>query len=96
MGWASYVIDGRPCGYAVAALCDDEYCFVRIDRGLGWRCGDLWDDEDGCGGYYCSEHLYDHACTEGSAAHSRCRRDYGAPAAPPTAGRRLSGPFSPR
>jgi len=63
MGWAYYVIDGRPCGYGVQALCDSEYCFERIDRGLGWLCGEMpGGDEHGCGGYFCGAHELDHDC----------------------------------
>lgn len=63
MGWAYYMVGGHECGYAVSALCDSEYCFEPIDRGLGYLCGLMpGGDEAGCGGYFCSEHQHDHNC----------------------------------
>lgn len=68
MGYGYYRLpDGREAGYGVQALCDSEYCFTRIDRGLGWLCGDHpdgWRDADewGCGGYFCTEHDGNHDC----------------------------------
>jgi len=59
MSWANCVnAQGRPCGYAVIALCDQPGCLAPIDRGLSYACGGFHDGgEDGCGGYFCSEHL---------------------------------------
>lgn len=62
MGWAYYLIDGRPCGYSVEAECDKEGCGTRIDRGLYYLCGDLPGDDNGCGSYFCDAHTYDHDC----------------------------------
>ncbi len=63
MGWAYYEMDGRPCGYSVEAECDREGCATRIDRGLGYLCGNMpGGDEEGCGGYFCGVHEYDHDC----------------------------------
>lgn len=60
MGWASGVNGtGRKVGYAVRAKCDERKCKERIDRGLGYVCGDMHDGgEHGCGNYFCSSHLY--------------------------------------
>lgn len=62
MGYAFYFNeDGRPAGYGVMATCDKRGCDNRIDRGLGYLCGDdphgIYSDEPGCGRYYCPEHL---------------------------------------
>lgn len=60
MGYAEYgLADGRKAGYAVEATCDEQDCTVRIDRGLGYLCGQMpGGDEWGCGGYFCSAHLF--------------------------------------
>lgn len=68
MGFAYYVLpDGREAGYGVEATCDAEGCETRIDRGLGYLCGDSpdgWRDESepGCGRYFCGAHEFDHDC----------------------------------
>jgi hypothetical protein len=63
MGYAHYEIT-RPdgitieAGYGVEAVCEEEGCKAKIDRGLGYLCGkDPGGDEHGCGGYFCGEHL---------------------------------------
>ena len=67
MGYGRYLLpDGREAGYGVEAECDQPGCDFRIDRGLGWLCGDnplghKDDQEPGCGNYYCSEHLVERA-----------------------------------
>lgn len=60
MGYAYYTLaDGREAGYGVEATCDEEGCTAKIDRGLGYLCGQMpGGDEYGCGGYFCGEHLY--------------------------------------
>ncbi|APE09685.1 hypothetical protein BO226_11130 [Rhodococcus sp. 2G] len=69
MGYAYYVLpDGREAGYGVEAECDHPGCTTRIDRGLGYLCGEAPDghrdpDEPGCGKYYCGQHQYAHECT---------------------------------
>lgn len=68
MGYGYYVLsDGREAGYGVEAECDFEGCSERIDRGLGYLCGDNpdgWRDEDdpGCGDYFCAAHEFVHDC----------------------------------
>ncbi len=62
MGYGFYFLDdGRPAGYMVEATCDRRGCNAEIDRGLGCICGDAphgpFDDEPGCGRYYCDRHL---------------------------------------
>lgn len=60
MGYASYTLpDGREAGYAVEAICEEDGCGAKIDRGLGFLCGNTpGGDEYGCGGYFCGGHLY--------------------------------------
>lgn len=60
MGYAYYVLaDGREAGYGVGATCDEKDCSTSIDRGLGYLCGNTpGGDEWGCGGYFCSAHLF--------------------------------------
>lgn len=56
MGWASGTnAAGREVGYLVGAVCDQDGCDEQIDRGLAYVCGD--GGEDGCGDYFCAEHL---------------------------------------
>ncbi|MFE9427791.1 hypothetical protein ACFYNO_33075 [Kitasatospora sp. NPDC006697] len=64
MGYAHYTVtrhDGIEieAGYAVEAVCEQDGCTEQIDRGLDQLCGS-WPGtpEDGCGGYFCSRHLY--------------------------------------
>jgi hypothetical protein len=60
MGYAHYVLaDGREAGYGVEATCDEDGCTEKIDRGMGYLCGDEpGEDEFGCGKYFCGRHLY--------------------------------------
>jgi hypothetical protein len=50
----------REIGYGIEATCDKRDCETVINRGLGTVCGDMhhtpWDDEPGCGRYYCDDH----------------------------------------
>jgi hypothetical protein len=48
----------RDIGYGVPAVCDAPDCSERIDRGLGYVCGGQpFGGDDGCGLYFCSNHL---------------------------------------
>uniref|UniRef100_UPI002F918ADF hypothetical protein n=1 Tax=Kitasatospora indigofera TaxID=67307 RepID=UPI002F918ADF len=64
MGNAYYTVtrpDGREieAGYGVEAVCEQDGCTAQIDRGLAYLCGSTpGAPEDGCGGYFCSRHLY--------------------------------------
>lgn len=59
MGYGSYVIDGKVCGYTVADVCNEDGCDTEIDRGLAYACGGSPGDYDGhCGGYFCADHLF--------------------------------------
>ncbi|MFE2174401.1 hypothetical protein [Kitasatospora sp. NPDC059462] len=64
MGYAYYTVtraDGTEieAGYDVAAVCEEDGCTEEIDRGLAYLCGSTpGTPEDGCGGYFCSRHLY--------------------------------------
>lgn len=49
----------RDIGYGVPAVCDHPDCNAEIDRGLSYVCGgEPYGGEDGCGLYFCSEHLF--------------------------------------
>jgi len=49
----------RDIGYGVPALCDHPGCYEAIDRGLSYVCGgEPYGGEDGCGLYFCSQHLF--------------------------------------
>jgi hypothetical protein len=63
MGYALYEITRNgetiEAGYSVETICEQTECKAEIDRGLAHLCGNTpGGDEYGCGGYYCSEHLY--------------------------------------
>lgn len=61
MGWGYGVLpDGREVGYSVEAVCEAPGCGAEIDRGLGCLCGTMHgqDDGEGCGHYFCGEHLF--------------------------------------
>jgi len=48
----------RDIGYGVPAICDHPGCGKPIDRGLGYVCGgDVYGGDDGCGLFFCGEHL---------------------------------------
>lgn len=63
MGYGSYEVtraDGLPiqAGYNVEAECERERCGAEINRGLAYLCGTTpGTPEDGCGGYFCEQHL---------------------------------------
>lgn len=49
----------RDIGYGVPAICDHPGCNAKIDRGLSYVCGgEPYGGDDGCGLYFCSEHLF--------------------------------------
>jgi hypothetical protein len=56
MGWAVGSHEGRDIGYGVPAICDQPGCEEKIDRGLGYVCGQPWDGDEGCGLFFCMEH----------------------------------------
>lgn len=67
----------RDIGYGVPAFCDHPGCYERIDRGLSYVCGgEPYGGEQGCGLYFCSQHLFIDAghpqrcerCCDGAAA----------------------------
>lgn len=82
MGWAVGEFKGRDIGYGVPAICDHPGCGTEIDRGLAYVCGgEPYGGEDGCGLFFCDEHL---GYTEDVAAQ-RCERCCkGEPAFDPT------------
>lgn len=64
MSWAVGYDDNwhRDVGYGVPATCDHPGCGAKIDRGLSHICcdGQIFGGEEGCGLYFCGEHL--HVC----------------------------------
>ena len=56
MGWAVGNNGHRDIGYGVPAYCDFPGCNEKIDRGLGYLCGDFFSDV-GCGLYFCGDHM---------------------------------------
>lgn len=73
MGWGHGELpDGREVGYAVAAVCDEPGCEAVIDRGMAYLCGEMPGagdgGEQGCGAYFCGEHLWLSPYTR----HPRC------------------------
>lgn len=70
MGWAVGYDDNwsRDIGYGVPAWCDYPGCSEKIDRGLGYVCGngEPYGGERGCGLFFCDKHGGGHLC-------ERCR-----------------------
>jgi hypothetical protein len=97
MGYAYYTLaDGREAGYGVDSICDENGCTEKIDRGLWYLCGETpGDNEHGCGGYFCGEHLlmgYMQAGKYHSAPHQMCPRCFDQwSAAQPTSSEPVSG-----
>lgn len=63
MGYGAYTItrNGQTieAGYLVEAVCEEDDCGEKIDRGLAYLCGETpGGDENGCGHYFCAGHLY--------------------------------------
>ncbi len=58
MGWAICEnAEGRAVGYGIPAICDQNFCWAKIDRGLSYVCGGMHDGgEYGCGLYFCEFH----------------------------------------
>jgi hypothetical protein len=60
MSWSLGFDDSwnRWIGYGVPAYCDYPKCNKEIDRGLSYVCGsDSYGGENGCGLYFCNDHL---------------------------------------
>lgn len=69
MGYGSYVINGKECGYMVDAVCEEPGCNAPINRGLSYACGGVPGEVDGfCDGYFCFDHLF-----MASGRHATCR-----------------------
>jgi hypothetical protein len=65
MGW-SIGFDSnwkRDIGYGVPTVCDHPDCSEQIDRGLSYVCAqEPYGGEDGCGLYFCMNHLGSGQC----------------------------------
>jgi len=60
MGWSIGYDENwkRDIGYGVPATCDHPGCGKEIDRGLAYVCGgEPYGGDDGCGLYFCDEHM---------------------------------------
>lgn len=61
MGWADCGKNrttDEDMGYAHEGICHAEGCNAEIDHGLAYVCGAMHEGgEDGCGYYFCGEHL---------------------------------------
>lgn len=84
MGYACYTRRGRDQGYGVPAKCDHPGCDQDIDRGVGYACSG--DPDEGCGLFFCGEHLSHLRSEDGSWGVAKCERchDEDAPAFDPT------------
>jgi len=58
MGYGSYEVNGRPCGYLILAVCEHPNCNEKIDRGMAYACGGEPFSEHGCDRYFCPKHLF--------------------------------------
>lgn len=66
----------RDIGYGVPAKCDHPTCDKDIDRGLAHVCGgELQGGEDGCGLFFCAEHLLVGVDGKTHQVCERCARD---------------------
>lgn len=80
MGYASYIDEkGRRGGYAEQGVCDYPGCGAITHRGVGNRCGAAGCRFDGCGDYFCDDHIYlnglCHECDK--TLCQECREQYG-------------------
>jgi hypothetical protein len=59
MGWSIGYDSNwkRDIGYGVPAYCDYPGCAAKIDRGLSYVCGGAPYGGDGCGLFFCEEHM---------------------------------------
>ncbi len=70
----------RDIGHGVPAVCDHPDCGRQIDRGLAHLCGFISREVEGCGLFFCDEHLVGMgcpACNAGEAAYD-AKPDIGA------------------
>jgi len=79
MSWSIGFDDrwSRWIGYGVPAYCDYPRCGAEIDRGLSFVCGgEPFGGDDGCGLFFCEQHLQFHTFRNGvsGAFCSRCCR----------------------
>ena len=76
MGWANCGKNyetGEMMGYAHTGICHEKGCAAKIDHGLSYVCGGMHEGgENGCGYYFCSEHLH-YSLMEGDHAVQACQ-----------------------
>ena len=74
MGW-SLGYDNRwkrDIGYGVPAVCDHPRCHAEIDRGLSYVCGGEPYGGDGCGLFFCVNHLNSYRSKRGGESFPAC------------------------
>jgi len=79
MGWSighDSKNGGRWIGYGVPAYCDHPGCYRWIDRGLSYVCAQEqpYGGENGCGLYFCSDHLVYHEDKDEDKSGFMCER----------------------
>jgi len=65
MGWSIGFDNNwnRDVGYGVPATCDHPDCQAKIDRGISHVCGgEPHGGDDGCGLFFCGDHLTAYRC----------------------------------
>lgn len=80
MGYGAYKVirngEEIEAGYLIEAECEAEGCTTRIDRGLDQLCGEVpGGDENGCGGYFCSNHMMYYNTCESCGAKKSLEED---------------------
>lgn len=66
----------RDIGYGVPATCDHPGCEAVIHRGLAYACGaEHGGGDDGCGLYFCADHLLVGVDGKERQVCERCARD---------------------
>jgi hypothetical protein len=67
----------RDIGYGVPCICDYPKCNKKIDRGLSYVCGsEAYGGENGCGLYFCEEHMKTRKPHNSDMTLSLCPRCY--------------------
>jgi hypothetical protein len=66
VGWGHGVVKGVELGYSVPDICHERGCEVLIDRGQAYMCGKTdshwFGGDEGCGGFFCGEHIGGRLC----------------------------------
>jgi hypothetical protein len=67
MGYGSYQTPLGMAGYNIDDVCNRDDCDEKINRGVDALCGDQpgYETSEGCGRWFCSEHLYSSGMADG-------------------------------